>query len=306
MMFNIAQTLIKYWLVLAMALLAGACDKTDESAYQPSLGQDTQQATEYVVGIHPLHNPQRLMEVYGPIVDYINSQIPEARFKLEASRNYEEFEKKLYAGNFAFAMPNPYQSVQAIKHGYRIFGKMGDDDDFRGIVLVRKDSGINEVTDLKGKAVSYPAATALAATMMPQYYFHTHGIDVNRDIENRYVGSQESSIMNVLRGHVAAGATWPVPWKIFVAENPELASELVVKWQTETLPNNGWVVRKDIPAPLADKFAQLLFSLQDSEQGRAMLARLPISRFEAATDETYRPVIDFLEKFSQTVRRIEY
>ena len=44
----------------------------------------------------------------------------------------------------------------------------------------------------------------LAATMMPQYYLHTHGIDVNRDVETRYVGSQESSILNVLRGHVAA------------------------------------------------------------------------------------------------------
>jgi phosphonate transport system substrate-binding protein len=306
MMSNNMQAFVKFWTILVVALLAGACDKTDENAYQPSLGQETQQATEYVVGIHPLHNPQRLMEVYGPIVDYINSQIPEIHFRLEASRNYEEFEKKLYAGNFAFAMPNPYQSVQSLKHGYRIFGKMGDDDDFRGIILVRKDGGINEVTDLKGKAVSYPAATALAATMMPQYYLHTHGIDVNRDVENRYVGSQESSIMNVLRGHVAAGATWPVPWKIFVAQNPELASELLVKWQTEPLLNNGWVVRKDIPEVIADKFSKLLFGLQESEEGRAMLARLPISRFEAASDATYRPVIDFLEKFSQTVRRIDY
>jgi phosphonate transport system substrate-binding protein len=86
-----------------------------------------------------------------------------------------------------------------------------DDEMFRGIILVRKDSGIHKVTDLKGKKVSYPALTALAATMMPHYYLHTHGIDVNRDIENLYVGSQESSIMNVLRGHVAAGATGPVP-----------------------------------------------------------------------------------------------
>ena len=97
---------------------------------------------------------------------------------------------------------------------------MGNDEMFRGIILVRKDSGIRKVTDLKGKKVSYPAPTALAATMMPQYYLHTHGIDVNRDIENLYVGSQESSIMNVLRGHVAAGATWSVPWKIFQQENP--------------------------------------------------------------------------------------
>ena len=275
--------------------------------YQPGFSTESKdQVKEYVVGIHPLHNPQRLMEVYGPIVEYINIHMPEVRFRLEASRNYEEFDKKLDEGHFDFAMPNPYQTVRSLKHGYRVFGKMGDDQDFRGIILVRKDSGIREVTDLKGKAVSYPAKTALAATMMPQYYLHTHGIDVNNDIENRYVGSQESSILNVLRGHVAAGATWPVPWKTFSAEHPEMASQLEVKWQTEPLQNNGWVVRKDVPQAVSEKFEALLFSLNDNEEGRRMLERLPVSRFELATDETYRPVSQFLEVFAKTVRPIEW
>lgn len=111
--------------------------------------------------------------------------------------------------------------------------------------------------------------------------------------------------MNVLRGHVAAAATWPVPWKTFSAEHPDLAGQLEVKWQTTSLPNNGWVVRQDIPAPLADKFAAALFKLQASESGRRMLARLPVSRFEPADEETYRPVREFLADFARTVRPIE-
>ena len=207
-----------YLLIFMLSCLMIACGKGGDNTYEPVTDFKTVSVSdEYVIGIHPLHNPQRLIEVYGPIIDYINRNIPEAQFKLEASRNYAEYEKKLYAGHFAFAMPNPYQTLQSLKHGYHVFGKMGDDDMFRGIILVRRDSGINTVADLKGKVVSYPSDTALAATMMPQYYLHTHGIDVNRDIENRYVGSQESSIENVLRGHVAAGATWPVPWNSFSA-----------------------------------------------------------------------------------------
>ncbi len=305
-MFNTIQKPIRWWIMFAIILLATVTNAED-SSYQPSYGsKNTRPITEYIIGIHPLHNPQRLMEVYGPIADYMNSHIPEARFKIEASRNYEEFEKKLYAGHFAFAMPNPYQTIISLKHGYRIFGKMGDDEVFRGIILIRKDSDIHEVSDLKGKAVSYPAETALAATMMTQYYLHTHGIDVNRDIENRYVGSQESSIMNVLRGRVAAGATWPVPWTQFSAEHPDMASQLIVKWQTEPLLNNGWVVYKEIPLSLAEQFANLLFDLHKSEAGKIILNRLPISHFESATNETYRPVLDFLEKFSTTVRPIDY
>lgn len=286
--------------------LLGACGKRDEGAYQPSASPGNPQANaEYVVGIHPLHNPQKLMDLYGPIVDHINNQMGVTRFRLEASRNYEEFEKKLDDGRFAFAMPNPYQTVASLQHGYRIFGKMSNDEVFRGIILVRRDSGISAVTDLKGKSVAYPAASALAATMMPQYFLHTHGIDVNGDINNIYVGSQESAIENVLRGHVAAAATWPVPWEQYASEHPELARQLEVKWQTEPLVNNGWVVRNDVPLAVAERFAEALFGLQASPQGRAILARLPISRFEPANNETYRPVREFLATFSKTVRAIE-
>ncbi|GAB5605502.1 phosphate/phosphite/phosphonate ABC transporter substrate-binding protein [Sideroxyarcus sp. TK5] len=292
--------------LLSAVFMLVACSK-QEAVYEPTFGQkDDNAVKEYVVGIHPLHNPRRLVEVYGPIVDHLNASIPQARFRLEASRNYEEFDKKLFSGDFDFAMPNPYQTVRSLDHGYRVFGKMGNDELFRGIILVRRDSGIREVADLKGKKVSYPALTALAATMMPQYYLHTHGLDVNRDIENLYVGSQESSILNVLRGHVAAGATWPVPWITFQQEHPEMAAQLEVKWQTETLPNNGWVVRKDVPPELAVAVGRALVGLTDSEAGRDMVKRLGITGFEMANDEIYAQVRRYLARFSATVRHIEY
>ena len=44
---------------------------------------------------------------------------------------------------------------------------MADDNNFRGIFIVRKDTNIQQVSDIKNKTVSYPAPTALAATMMP-------------------------------------------------------------------------------------------------------------------------------------------
>ncbi len=296
----------KWWKLLSELPIFEGANKPAGDAYEPVFSAKSKsKASKYIIGIHPLHNPKRLFEVYGPIVDFLNANMPEADFTLEASRNYEEFDKKLYSGHFDFAMPNPYQTVNSLKHGYRVFGKMADDGDFRGIILVRRDSGINTVADLKGKAVSYPAPTALAATMMPQYYLQTHGIDINHDIENRYVGSQESSIINVLRGHVAAGATWPVPWKTFTKENPQLAAQLEVKWQTEPLQNNGWVVRKELPTEVVGKFAGLLFSLDQHDAGREMLARIPVTRFEPANDDSYGPVQAFIATFIKTVRPLE-
>lgn len=292
---------------LLLFVILAACGR-EESTYQPELSGHAKHNGEkkvYVFGVHPLHNPERLLERYGPVMDYLNARIPGVELTLEASRNYEEYEKKLYGRHFDFALPNPYQTVNALEHGYHVFGKMGDDDNFRGILLVRRDRNIREISDLKGKKVSYPAKTALAATMMPQYFLQTHGIDVNRDIENLYVGSQESSIMNVYLGDVAAAATWPVPWMAFQKEHPEKAADLDVRWSTEPLVNNGLVARDDVSRDLVRKVGELLANMHADPAGRAILDDLPISRFEQADDATFAVVQKFLDEFSRAVRPLE-
>jgi phosphonate transport system substrate-binding protein len=280
-----------------------ACTKTAEPEYQPSFS-DTPKAseTEYLFGIHPLHNPQHLYQVFGPLTDYLSEKIPGARFKLEASRNYAAYDEKLYARQFHFSLPNPFQTINAVDNGYRVFAKMGDDENFRGIILVRKDSGIRQVSDLSGKAVSYPAPTALAATMMPQYYLQTHGVNVMQELDNRYVGSQESSVMNVYLKQTAAAATWPPPWKALAKQRPELQQELDVIWQTEPLINNGLVVLPEVPEKIVQQVEDLLVNLHKHERGRQILAPMGLSRFESADNQSYAVVRSFIENFSRQVR----
>jgi|FLOH01.1.fsa_nt_gi phosphonate transport system substrate-binding protein len=299
----VLRTLFMAFLFL---FLASGCQKKEVVEFPPLYSDKPPltKKTVYLFGVHPLHNPKRLFEVYQPLIEYINKHLQESELRLEASRNYPSFDKKLFSGHFHFALPNPYQTVESTKHGYKIFGKMGDDENFRGIILIRKDSGIKSVEDLKGKTVSYPAPTALAATMMPQWYLYTHGIDINKDITNSYVGSQESSMMNVYLGKSSAGATWPPPWFAFMKKNPEIAKELVVKWETSSLPNNGLVVRKDVPEALVKKVSNLIFALQTSEEGRKILAAMELSKYEPADDTTYDCVREFLQDFENEVRPI--
>lgn len=298
--------MLKYLFGLIALLLVGCGQNQGEGVAEPRYANTSPvKSQEYVFAIHPLHNPARLFEMYGPLIDYLNQAIPDVRFRLEASRNYEEFETKLYAGKPDFALPNPYQTLIALRYGYHVIAKMGDDDMFVGVILIRRDSAIRQVSDLKGKKISYPAPTALAATMMPQYFLYTQGLDVGRDVENLYVGSQESSIMNVYLGHVAAGATWSLPWLEFQAEHPDKASELEARWMTEPLINNGVVARDDVPVELTQKVAQSLDRLHTTEEGKAILARIKLSRFELADDQRYQVIEDFLRTFSESVRSLD-
>lgn len=295
-------------IVLFQTVFIVSCSSDDnEATYKPAFSHSPPIAAEkeYIFGVHPLHNPQRLHEVFSPLMEYLSSRIENVTFKLEASRNYGVYDQKLYAKRFDFALPNPYQTVNAVKNGYKIFAKMADDHNFRGIILVRKDSNINEVADLKGKIVSYPAPTALAATMMPQYYIQSHGVDVMKDIDNRYVGSQESSIMNVYLKHSSAAATWPLPWLALTRERPEIAEQLEVKWQTDSLPNNSLVARNEIPDDTIEKVSALLFNLHKTKEGKAILHSMALSAFERADNSTYEAVSRFLHTFSREVREIE-
>ena len=292
-------------LFYSISIISG-CQEKEIAEYKPLYSEKPSELEKnvYIFGVHPLHNPKRLFQVYQPMIDYINARLDGSELRLEASRNYPAYDKKLFARHFHFALPNPYQTVTSTQYGYKIFGKMGDDANFRGIILVRKDSGINSVSDLKGKSVSYPAPTALAATMMPQWYLYAHGLDINKDIDNEYVGSQESSIMNVYLGKTAAAATWPPPWIAFIKERPEIAKEVMVKWQTPSLPNNGLVARDDVSQELVDKVSSIIFSLEKTQEGRAILSGMELSHYEKADDSTYNPVREFLDKFVKEIRPI--
>jgi len=257
------------------------------------------------LAVHPLHNPQKLAEAYEPLVAHLSRQLPQVRFELEASRDYPAFEAKLRARAPALLLPNPWQTLLAQRSGYRVIAMAGDAEDFKGLILVRRDGPIKSPIDLKGRAMACPAATALAACILPQWLLHSHGLNVRHDLETRYVGSQESSILNVFSGQVTAAATWPPPWRAFQREHPEEAAELKVMWETPPLLNNSVMVRDDVPRALAEAVRAALLALQDSADGRAVLARMETSRFHAANDASYAPVREFIERFEREVRTVE-
>lgn len=291
-------------MTLMAAILIGCGRESDGSGPQFGAAPSLPAQAVYYFAVHPLHNPAKLIEDYQPLIDYINAHLQEGRLELEASRDYARFEQKYAERGPEFLLPNPWQSLQAMEVGYRVIAMAGEPSDFTGIFVVRKDSGLTVPADLKGKAVSYPSPTALAACIMPQYFLHTHGVDVNEDIDNQYVGSQESSIMNAYLGLTAAGATWPTPWRAFQKEHPAEAAQLMVMWETEPLINNSVMVRDDVPQEVAARVAELLLELDETAEGVAILKTMETARFLPAKDSDYGVVRDYLARFEAEVRRV--
>ena len=292
-------------LVLLFGLFSGTSRAAESQGPQFGTKQSVSGVPDYHFAVHPLHNPAKLIQDYQPLMDYLNARLQGAHLTLEASRDYPNFEEKYQARKPEIILPNPWQTLQAMKVGYRVIVMAGEPRDFIGIFVVRKDSDLKRPADLKGKAVSYPAPTALAACIMPQYFLHTHGINVNTDIENKFVGSQESSIMNAYMKLTAAGATWPTPWRAFQREHPQEASEMKVIWETEPLINTSVMVRDDVPAQVVEQVRKLLLGLESSAEGKAILAGMETARFLPAADVDYDVVRRYVARFEKEVRPVE-
>lgn len=274
--------------------------QSEQEGYQPQ-GQVVER-DYYIFGVHPYLTPEKTFERYAPLLTYLEQHLaqyfPNVSFVLETSQNYAEYEKKLYAGNFQFSLPNPYQTYQAVDHGYRVVVKSVPDTLFRGLLVARKSAHITDIGQLKHQVVSFASPTALAATMMPLFYLQTHGLDVQKDIQIIYTQTPYSTIMSAYSGDSIVAGTWPVSWQAWQSAYPELASEMEIIWETESLVNNGIVVSPKVSEEVSQRVGELLVGLTRSDEGRAILAKAGIEGFEWATNDHYLPVRAYIERYN--------
>lgn len=287
-------------LLAIISLTLGGCGRSAQSDNAPMYSTHPQRGAtlpEYSFGIFPLHSAVGLSEVYQPLMDAINRQVSGFTVRMEAARDHPTYEAKLRERQFDLAMMAQFQAVAAEGMGYRIFGRIGGTE-ARGIIFVRKDSGIKTVNDLRGKAISFSSPTAIA-TLMCKVALLKAGLNVETDAKPVYVGTLDSAVMNVYSGLTAAGCVWPPTLQELKRQRPEIVDALEVKWRATPVGNVAFAARSDMPEAHRNAIAKVLFDLDKTEQGRLLLARMDIPRIEPANSKTYDPVRKFLEEYKR-------
>lgn len=288
---------LPHWL-FAFALLGLLSNFAIAQVYRPTGTNDESQV--YVFGVHPYTTPQSLFEAYAPIMRYLERKLPGTRFQVEGSRDYADFEAKLAARRFHFALPNPAQTLLSFDSGYRVIAKMTPDEDFRGLIVARADKAPATPKELAGKTMCFPSASAVAGTMLPLMYLHDNGVAA-KSIQVRYVGSQFSSILNAYTGEFAACGSTARFWRAWSRENPEKAKDMKVVWRTQSLPHNSVVARDDVAESLSGRVAAALAGMdqdRDLDQGQF---RIDQQHFELANNATYRPMLEFLRRYDEAI-----
>lgn len=271
-----------------------------DSGYKPSGA--AAQDNVYIFGPHPYSNPQDVFEDYEPIMRYLEHKLPGTRFQIETSKDYAEYEAKLAAKHFHFSLPNPYQTVFSLEHGYRVIAKMTPDDDFRGLIVARIDKNLHSAADLSGKTLCFPSPTAVAATMLPLLHLREiQGISVSQDIQVKYVGSQFSSMLNAYTGDATACGTSVRFWRIWSKDNPDKAKQMRVLCKTEALPHNAFVARADIDDTLAKQVAAVLAGMDKDKDLDQKQFKVDQQHFELGSNNSYKPMHDFLKRYEHAI-----
>lgn len=287
-------------LLLISALTAWPVQADAGNSYMPS--GTAKSSNTFVFGPHPYSNPQDIFEDYDPIMRYLEHKIPGVRFQIEASKNYEDYESKLAARHFHFALPNPYQTVLSLKYGYQVIAKMTPDDDFRGVLVSRSDKNIHNASQLTGKTVCFPSETAVAATMLPMLYLHNQ---LKKNPQNlmqiRYVGSQISSMLNAYSGEADACGTSTRFWRAWSRENPVKAKDMHVIFTTRAVPHNAFIALDNIDAGLARKVADALVAMDKDADLDQRQFKKDQQHFEPASNRTYKPIQEFMLQYDRAI-----
>ena len=83
------------------------------------------------------------------------------------------------------------------------------------------------------------------------------------------------------------------------------AAELRVAWETDSMVNNSFMARNDVPKAIRDQVQSLVVHLQDTPQGRQILKNMETVRYTPATRADYEVVRTFMATFERRVRPAE-
>jgi len=284
------------WWTASLSLVS--CNGAHQN-YEPTFSPDSSNKRVLVFGLPNLSS-------YGDcdlFIKYLNKNLSTATIRVLACSNADDYLDKIKKRAFDFTIINGSLVLDAEKNGYIIVGKMGDDEKYRSVIFVRRDSAINKFSDLAGKTLTTSGPNALAGTMMPLFFLYKNGVNVKKDIKRLYAPSFESTIMNVYLGRCSAGASKRAIAMDMLKQRPEIDSKLIIKWETPPLINNALFIRNNMDAVTARELTKLIFTLQDNDEGRKALIPLDVSKFEKATSETYKPLREFLTEYNAVMNR---
>lgn len=221
-------------------------------------------------GVIPRFNPHVMYEYYQPLMDYLSRKTP-YDFRLHLGRTYVETIENLgkgvtdvaYLGGSTYALARHRFGARALVKPLNPEGK----PTYRSCIVVREDSPIKRLEDLKGKSLVFGAKRSTTGSLIPSYVLAEAGVTMNLLKELKHLPHHEDVAKAVLKGTCDAGAVKDVvAWKY-------RGKGLRVIAVSEELPNAPIAAGPSLPKEAEEALVKALLAIDaGSPEGRALLA----------------------------------
>ena len=248
--------------VVAAFLLASA---------SPVLPAETAEKMTIRFGVIPRFNPHVTYEYYQPLMDYLSRNTP-FRFELRVGRTYLDTIEDLRKGTTDVAyLGGATYAIARHRFGARALVKPRNAEGgttYRCFIIVRKDSPIRTIQDLRGKSVAFGARRATTGSLIPSYMLFGAGVTPNHLKVVKNLHNHEEVAKAVLKGIYDAGAVKDVvAWK-YEAQGLRIIAE------SGELPNAPIAAGPSLPKDAEAAMVKALLSIDgNSLEGKATLSQ---------------------------------
>lgn len=162
-------------------------------------------------GFYPSHNREQLTILAEEFCQYLVT-----RTGLEVapvvSKDYDDIVEGITKNEIHFAWLSPLSFVKAERKGNaRVMLKSvrGSNPFYWGAIVVRRDSGIESIDDLRGKRMGWTYPSSTAGYIFTKAAIHARGIDPDAYFgANSFIGGYDELVKAVAGGTVDAGAVF--------------------------------------------------------------------------------------------------
>ncbi len=229
--------------------------------------------------------------------------------------NYERQVAAHFRGQYHVAWNSPLAWLQAERiaalRGLRAEAiAMRDTDcDLTSVVVVRADSGITELGQLRGKTVAVGAADSPQATLIPLLHLAEAGLEPVRDFTVRrfdvlvgkhgdHIGGERDAARALVRGEVEAACMIDGNHLLFSKEGTLPSGATRILAQTAAYDHCNFTVLEGAPREPLARFRELLLSMRyDDPTVRPLLDLEGLKQWRPGRTEGYASLARAVERF---------
>lgn len=217
----------------------------------------------YSVYVVPQYSAKEIYTVWAPFLEKVGVDTKQC-FNLVIPSTIPEFERAVLSGTADYAYMNPYHEVIAY-HAKKYTPLVADGSNMlSGVLVVKADSPIKTLADLRNATIAFPAPNAFGASLLIRATLAKAGIPFRAE----YAKSHSNVYRAVIFGEFQAGGGIQSSLQ---RERPEVKEHLRVLYTTSAYRSHPIAVNPRVPTPEVTAFTNEVLKLKNDPVGAKLL-----------------------------------